>query len=107
MITPNEYTRYPKIKNLMKLRKIGKKEICLVTGVDQENGYIDLSKKRVPSQEVGVIQEKFAKGKMVQAIMRAIFEATKIPVPELYETVVWPLQTEGNHALDIFMQYLQ
>ena len=92
---------------MIKVRKIGKQEICKVLRVDQENGYIDLSKKRVPQQEVSVIQDKFAKGKMIQAIMRSIFEATGVPMPTLYQTVVYPLQTEGEHALDVFMSNLQ
>ena len=91
----------------MKLRKIGKQEICMVIRVDRENGYIDLSKKRVPQQDVPEIQARYAKGKTIQAIMRSIHEATKVPVPQLYEEIVWPLQDEETHCLDTFNQYIQ
>lgn len=79
----------------------------MVIRVDRENGYIDLSKKRVPQQDVPEVQSRYAKGKMVQAIMRSIYEATQVPVIELYQTIVWPLQTEDTHCLDRFMQYIQ
>lgn len=72
----------------MKLRKIGKQEICMVIRVDKENGYIDLSKKRVPQYEIPAVQQRYAKGKTVQAIMRSIHEATNVPVIELYEKIV-------------------
>lgn len=90
----------------MKLRKIGKKEICMVIRVDEENGYIDLSKKRVPT-DTKVVDDKYAKGKLVRDIMRSIYEATKVPIPKLYETIVYPLQKSGKHALDIFLENLE
>lgn len=78
----------------------------MVIRVDQENGYIDLSKKRVPA-DVSTIRDKFAKGKMIRDIMRSVYEATKVPIPELYETIVWPLQRSGKHALDMFIENLE
>jgi translation initiation factor 2 alpha subunit (eIF-2alpha) len=37
----------------------------MVIRVDRENGYIDLSKKRVPKGDNADVQSRFAKGKMV------------------------------------------
>lgn len=90
----------------MKLRKIGKKEICLVIRVDQENGYIDLSKKRVPS-DVTNIMDKYAKGKVVRDMMRSIHEATNVGIPNLYTSIVYPLQRSGKHALDMFIENIE
>ena len=90
----------------MKVRKIGKQEICMVLRVDKENGYIDLSKKRVPKQEMQVVQNRFADGKVVQAIMRSVMEETKIGVDVLYQTIVFPLQRTWPHALEAFNESL-
>jgi translation initiation factor 2 subunit 1 len=102
MITSNEYTRQSNRSNVIKVRKIGKTEPCVVIRVDEQNGYIDLSKKRVKNDEVASIEEKYAKGRTVQSIMRAVVEKTGEDIGTLYETIVWPLQEKYTHALDAF-----
>jgi translation initiation factor 2 subunit 1 len=91
----------------MKVRKIGKEEICMVVRVDKENGYIDLSKKRVLTAEIPDATEKFVKGKTVQAIMRSVHEATGATLKDLYEKIVWPLQTDGSLCFDKFIRHIK
>ena len=88
-------------------RKVGKVEVCVVIRVDPEKGYIDLSKKRVQHSEITAIEEKFAKGKTVNAIMRAIVEDTKTDLKQLYDEIVYPLQRRYDHAIDAFHEALK
>lgn len=75
--------------------------------VDEEGGYIDLSKKRVKQSDVPIIEEKYAKGKTVQAIMHSVVEKTGADMAELYKSIVWPLQRKYPHALDAFTDALK
>lgn len=93
------------MRNVQRVRKIGKEEICVVIRADEEGGYIDLSKKRVPSQ-YAAFEEKYQKGKQVQAMMRAVVEKTGTDLHDLYKTIVWPLQRRFPHALDAFQEAL-
>jgi len=105
MITSNEYTRQSGRAGVIKIRKIGRTEPCVVIRVDEQNGgFIDLSKKRVKKDEVASIEEKYSKGKTVQSIIRAVVERTGEDIGHLYETIVWPLQERYPHALDAFNQ---
>lgn len=79
----------------------------MIIRVDKENGFIDLSKKRVPSHLEKGMQDKFAKGKLLMTIMRAVRRKTNVTVPELYEKLVWPLQTDGDHAIDVLIAKLK
>jgi len=79
----------------------------MVIRVDEKNGFIDLSKKRVPAQDVKKTQEKFLEAKKIQTIMRTVKNSTSITVPELYEKVVWPLQDSGSSVHDIFFTNLK
>jgi len=51
MISPNEYSRRPNLKNFYKAVKLGRQEIVRVQRVDKIQGYIDLSKKDVNPKE--------------------------------------------------------
>ena len=59
-----------RIRSLAKLVKVGKTEICMVLRVDQEKGYVDLSKRRVEPEDATAKEESFAKAKAVHGIMR-------------------------------------
>ena len=107
IITSNEYTRHSRRQKLVKARKVGKIEACLAIRVDEEGGYIDLSKKRVQPSDIAGIEDKYAKGKAVQAIMHSVVEKTNTNLEELYRTVVWPLQRKYPHALDAFTDALK
>jgi translation initiation factor 2 subunit 1 len=69
MILLSELTRR-RIRSVSKLIKVGRVEPVMVLRVDQEKGYIDLSKRRVSPEDVAACEEKYNKSKMVHSIMR-------------------------------------
>lgn len=92
---------------MMKARKVGKIEICMAIRIDEEKGFIDLSKKRVMASDAGIIEEKFSKGKSVQALLRAVEEKTKESLQDLYNSIVYPLQLRYTYAADAFNEALK
>lgn len=106
-IPTNEYTKHSKNHKMMKARKVGKIEICMAIRIDEEKGFIDLSKKRVMASDQSTIEEKFAKGKSVQALLRAVEEKTGETLLQLYTTIVYPLQKRYPHAADAFNEALK
>ncbi|CAD8104703.1 unnamed protein product [Paramecium sonneborni] len=108
MIPPNETTRALK-GGIQKALKIGKIQVVRVLRVDEDQGYIDLSKKKVAKDEEQMSLQKFADGKMIHSIMRAIAEKCNLNIQELYKTIVWPLQENKLNVsvLQIFKNSLQ
>lgn len=106
-IPTNEYTKHSKNHKMMKARKVGKIEICMAIRIDEEKGFIDLSKKRVMASDQTSIEEKYAKGKSVQALLRAVEEKTQESLQSLYNTIVYPLQKKYPHAADAFNEALK
>lgn len=57
-----ELTR-KRVRSMNKLVKIGKTEPLLVTGVDQNQGFIDLSRKSVKTEERQECEERYSKAR--------------------------------------------
>jgi translation initiation factor 2 subunit 1 len=94
-------------KKIMQLKKIRKLEIYVVTQVDLNNGYIDLSKKRIgANSDMKEIEEKFEKGKKVNSFMYGLALETGKTMEWLYESIVWKIQSKSTHAHDILKQAL-
>lgn len=104
IITPNEFSRMPRVKNMLKLRKNGKQEICTVIRVDAEGGYIDLSKKRVTPDDAKQAENRYSYSKTVQSLLRTVAEHCRIDMEILMEQIVWPLQEQykHHHVLEAF-----
>lgn len=108
MITQAEYSRtngrsrYN--QGILKAKKIKKQEICSVLRVDKEKGYIDLTKKQIKGDEKKEIEERFEKGKKVQNLIYPLCDVFKMNMEELYKKIVWPLQSEKEHAFDILQR---
>lgn len=79
----------------------------MIIRLDEQNGGIDLSKKRVPKHKVKPMLDRYSKGQKVLTIMRAVRKKTGVSVRDLYEQVVWPLQDDGEYALTVLTQNLQ
>ena len=58
-----------RIRSVAKLLRVGRTEICMVLRVDQEKGYVDLSKRRVEPEDATAKEESFARAKAVHGIM--------------------------------------
>jgi len=107
MILLSELSRR-RIRSINKLIKVGRCEQCVVLRVDKEKGYIDLSKRRVSPEDVGIHEEKYSKAKTVHSIMRHCAERVETDLEVLYEQIAWPLVGKGegkfDHVYDAFVK---
>lgn len=106
MILLSELSRR-RIRSINKLIRVGKTEIVIVLRVDKEKGYIDLSKRRVSSEDIAKCEEKYNKSKAVHSIMRHVSETTKVRQEELYNKFGWDLYKRFGHAYDAFKLIVQ
>jgi len=91
-----------RIRSINKLIRVGRNEVVVVLRVDEEKGYIDLSKRRVSPEDIEKCEEKYNKAKAVHGILRHVAQSTKTPLEELYQKVGWPLYRKFGHAFDAF-----
>ena len=71
MILLSELSRR-RIRSINKLIRVGRTEIVVVLRVDEDKGYIDLSKRRVSAEDIAKCEEKYNKSKAVHSIMRHV-----------------------------------
>ncbi|KAI8328532.1 eukaryotic translation initiation factor 2 alpha subunit-domain-containing protein [Choanephora cucurbitarum] len=101
MILLSELSRR-RIRSVQKLIRVGRDEVVVVLRVDEEKGYIDLSKRRVTPEDIIKCEEKYNKSKTVHSILRHVAEKNDVPLQDLYETIGWPLYKKFGHAYDAF-----
>merc|ERR1719217_826144 len=101
MILLSELTRR-RIRSVNKLIRVGKQEVCMVLRVDQDKGYIDLSKRRVSAEDVQKCDERFQRSKAVHSIVRHVSEVSRTDMEELYKKTAWPLYEKFGHAYEAF-----
>ncbi|RWS26631.1 Eukaryotic translation initiation factor 2 subunit 1-like protein [Leptotrombidium deliense] len=108
MILLSELSRR-RIRSINKLIKIGRSECVVVIRVDKEKGYIDLSKRRVSPDDITRCEEKFAKAKAVNSILRHVAEMlnykTDAELEELYRKTAWHFDDKAKKqtiAYDVF-----
>ncbi|KAJ7914838.1 eukaryotic translation initiation factor 2 subunit alpha [Mycena leptocephala] len=122
MILLSELSRR-RIRSVQKLIRVGRNEVVVVLRVDNEKGYIDLSKRRVSPEDITRCEERYMKSKSVASILRhekrsrkkggegedAPTEEAPPPVAGeaerlemLYETIAWPLGRTYGHPYDAF-----
>lgn len=94
-----------RIRSVSKIMRKGKPEVVMVLRVDKEKGYIDLSKRRVPPEDVPTAFQKYSMSKFVQTIMRFVAIRKKIPLLKLYEEIVWPLTKTYKHCYNAFRAF--
>ncbi|KHJ40770.1 eukaryotic translation initiation factor 2 subunit 1 family protein [Trichuris suis] len=73
MILLSELSRR-RIRSVNKLIRVGRSECVVVIRVDEDKGYIDLSKRRVYTKDLIECEERFAKAKAVYGILRHVAE---------------------------------
>jgi len=110
MILLSELSRR-RIRSMNKLIRIGNTEPVVVIRVDEEKGYIDLSKRRVGKEDIQKCNEKFSKAKNVNSILRHIGELLGYKEDEefeaLYQQTAWFLEEKYKNAVsayDIFKE---
>eukprot|EP00933_Yihiella_yeosuensis_P043322 TRINITY_DN38060_c0_g1_i1.p1 TRINITY_DN38060_c0_g1~~TRINITY_DN38060_c0_g1_i1.p1 ORF type:complete len:330 (-),score=90.87 TRINITY_DN38060_c0_g1_i1:145-1134(-) len=94
-----------RIRSVAKLLRVGRTEICLCLRVDQDKGYIDLSKRRVEPEDANAKEEQFARAKAVHGIMRHVAQSHDVPVNELSNKVSWPLDKKFTDAFEAFKKH--
>jgi len=103
MIGPSELMK-GRVKSYIKFGRQGKTDICVVTRVDPQKGYIDLSKKRVTSEEKVQHEQKYNKSKTVHSIAKRVSEVTHVDLVNIYTTIIWPLYKKYTHAFEAFQK---
>ncbi|UYV82220.1 EIF2S1 [Cordylochernes scorpioides] len=92
MILLSELSRR-RIRSINKLIRVGRSECVVVIRVDQEKGYIDLSKRRVSAEDIERCKEKYSKAKSVNSLLRHVAELlnyeTDEELEELYQKTAW------------------
>lgn len=113
MILLSELSRR-RIRSINKLIRVGRSECVVVIRVDKDKGYIDLSKRRVSPEEVIKCEEKFAKAKAVNSILRHVGELMGYKhdekLEELYEKTAWYFDTKYSKpgsSYDVFKVAVQ
>jgi len=101
MILLSELSRR-RIRSIHKLIRVGRNEVVMVLRVDQEKGYIDLSKRRVSPEDVAACEDKFNKAKAVHGVLRHLADRKGLYLEELYQKIGWPLFKKYGHAYDAF-----
>jgi len=91
MILLSELSRR-RIRSINKLIRVGRNECVVVIRVDKDKGYIDLSKRRVSPEDIVKCEEKFAKARAVNSILRHVAERlgySKEQLEDLYQKTAW------------------
>jgi len=101
MILLSELSRR-RIRSINKLIRVGRLEVVVVLRVDEDKGYIDLSKRRVSEEDAAKCEEKYNKSKAVHSIMRHVAETMHCELEQLYVKIGWPLYKKFGHAYEAF-----
>lgn len=101
MILLSELSRR-RIRSINKLIRIDRIEYVVVLRVDKEQGYIDLSKRRVSTEEIRKCEEKVSKARAVNSILRHVAEICQIDLERLYEQTAWLLAKQYGTAYEAF-----
>jgi len=106
MILSSEMSR-KRVKYVKKLVKEGREEVLRVIRVDTQQGYIDLSKKNVQSEEIEDFKEKYYRSKKVHEIMKILASKVKQELEKVYSQIAWPLYKIFGHAYVAFKEALK
>jgi len=80
----------------------------MVVRVDEQKGYIDLSKRRVSAEDIVKCEDRFSKGKMVNSIMRHVAHVAGKSLLEVNQAVAWPLaRTQYKSAYEAMRALLK
>ena len=107
MILKSEITRKRK-RTVKQITREGKEEVLKAIRIDTAQGYIDLSKKDVKTDEINTFQEHFSKSKQVHNIMKSI--AIKLNITKLEDLYIkfgWKLYKDYKHAYEAFKIILE
>jgi translation initiation factor 2 subunit 1 len=88
--------------------RVGRIEVAVVLHVDEEKGYIDLSKKKVTTEEIVVCETRFNKAKTLHNMMSRVADICREKeelkdwtLERLSSEILWPLYSKYAHAYDV------
>lgn len=96
-----------RIKSVARLLKVGKIEELLVTKVDEAEGFIDLSRRRVQVDDIKECEERFNNAKKVNNIGKQTALVLGVELGDVYEKIIWPLYHIYPSAHDAFVISLE
>ena len=101
-----DYSR-KRIRSVKKLMRVGKQEVLQVLRVDEEKGYVDLSKKLLMPKDIEECSERYEKSKIVNGILRRLAETRNENVSVPYEAFGWAMfEGDEGHAFDVLQSSL-
>ncbi|CAJ0961490.1 unnamed protein product, partial [Mesorhabditis belari] len=113
MILLSELSRR-RIRSVNKLIRVGRNECVVVIRVDKDKGYIDLSKRRVYAKDLIQCEERFAKAKAVNSILRHVADQLGYTKDEqledLYNKTAWYFDKKERRKAachDVFKKAIQ
>ena len=98
-----------RIRSVQKFLRIGRREMMEVFRLDEEKGFIDLSKKNLMPDSIDEAEKRWKKSKKVHEIMCEVSMKLKRPIEELYELWAWDMYENCGfeHALDAMRVAMQ
>ncbi|KAI3906277.1 hypothetical protein MKW92_026994 [Papaver armeniacum] len=90
------------VRSVKKLLKAGRPQPLMVLRVDEEKGYVDLSKTEDAKKDLATCEERYKKSKRVHSVMRHVAQAKQFDLEDLYLSVGWPLYRKYMHAYEAF-----
>jgi len=113
MILLSELSRR-RIRSVNKLVRVGRNESVVVIRVDKDKGYIDLSKRRVYAKDLLQCEDRFAKAKAVNSILRHVADQLgydeDTQLEDLYDRTAWHFDRQAKRkaaSYDIFKKAIQ
>ncbi|EPR80085.1 Alpha subunit of translation initiation factor eIF2, partial [Spraguea lophii 42_110] len=98
-----------RIKNVRKSIKIGKMEICSILRVDEEKGFIDLSRKKPSVSDYEKKYRSYLSNKSAHNVMIGLAQSFNKDVLQLYNEFGWKKADEYgslyNYFLELFKCY--
>ena len=89
-----------RLRNIRSQIHIGKTFVAMVLRVDEDKGYVDISKKRVTLEDREKCKEYYHASKTVDDILRHVCMKSEIDLKSAYQSFGWHMYREYPHALD-------
>lgn len=103
LILFNQLSKRKKIRSMKKVVPTNSIQVLEVIAVDEERGYVDLSKKTITVAEKDEKELEWSKTKSVDSMIESASRKTKHPKEKIYEESIWPLYEKfpNTHILNI------
>lgn len=95
MVILSELQRKSRIRSMRKLIHVGQIEPMVVLHVDEDKGYVDLSKRHTTKDDVEMANDRYQRSRRAHGILsQVIRKSDDLTMHDLYEKFGWPLARE-------------